>query len=293
MGDGMTGALERLRPVIEKRLDELVPEQDGPARVLRDAMRWALLAPGKRLRPALCMKCAAAVGGKAMDALDAGCAIEMIHCFSLIHDDLPAIDNDDLRRGRQTLHRKFTEATAILAGDALFARAFEVVGASANAAVGLASVRILTEAVGVDGLVGGEYTDVASEGSTPSAELVEFIHTRKTGALFAAACSVGALYGGASAAKAADLRDYGAKLGLAFQIADDILNETAAAETLGKAVGSDQDRGKQTYPAVFGLDRSRRLAQDAVDAAIKSLHRAIGVEPELEALARFAAERNK
>jgi geranylgeranyl diphosphate synthase type II len=238
------------------------------------------------------MLAAEAVGGDAAHALDAACAIEMVHAFSLIHDDLPAIDNDDLRRGQPTCHVKFGEAVAILAGDALFALAFEVLAsAPLNASALLQSVRRLTIAVGSDGLVGGETVDVLSEGKEPTRDAVEFIHSRKTGALIAASCAIGALHGGGSAAQVEALDRFGASIGLAFQIADDVLNETSTAEQLGKASGSDRARSKATYPAVFGLDAAIAAGQVAAD---RSLHELDSLGPNadpLRQLAQFFVER--
>lgn len=285
-------AIDQWRPVIEKRLDELVPEASGPIAPLHAAMRYSLLAPGKRLRPALCLICAGSVGGSPLAALDPACSLEMIHCFSLIHDDLPAIDNDDLRRGRPSLHRAFPEGTAILAGDALFALAFQVTGkADSPAPTIVRAFQILAKSVGSRGLVGGEFCDLDSEGSPPDADRVEFIHARKTGALFAAACEMGALFGGGSEDQAKALKSYGADLGLAFQIADDLLNETGAEGSIGKSVGSDQARGKQTYPSVYGLEKSAQLATEAVQRAISQLEKLGGQTEELAAIARFAADR--
>jgi geranylgeranyl diphosphate synthase type II len=218
------------------------------------------------------MVAASCVGGLEEDGLDAGCAIEMVHAFSLIHDDLPAIDNDDLRRGRPTCHKQFGEAMAILAGDALFALAFEVLS-SGNAPADrlLQASRILSRAVGSDGLVGGEVVDVISEGQDVDHSTLEFIHTRKTGALIAAACEIGGLLGGGSPAQVQALRCYGEHIGLAFQIADDLLNELSTAEQLGKAVGTDRERKKATYPALHGLDEARSQAQKEASLAVKCL----------------------
>lgn len=239
---------------------------------LHEAMRYSCLAPGKRLRPALCMASAKSVGASAQSVIDAACAIEMVHCFSLIHDDLPAIDDDDLRRGLPTCHKRFGDAIAILAGDALFSLAFESLSHCAgDPARVLRSVQILTKATGSDGLVGGEVVDVLSEGKPVDAQTLQFIHSKKTGSLMAASCEIGAILGGASDDQAARLASFGQQVGLAFQIADDILNETSDPERLGKAVGSDREREKATYTALFGLERARALAEETVAQARASL----------------------
>lgn len=275
---------------IEGRLSSLADQWVGSEKALVESMRYSLLAPGKRLRPALCMASAAAAGGDATQALDAGCAIEMVHCFSLIHDDLPSIDNDDLRRGKPTNHIVFGEATAILAGDALFASAFEVMGESP---AGLAGVLELARSVGVFGVVGGEALDVASENSTPSADLLKQIHRQKTGALFAASCAIGGMCVGAAEPAIEALRTYGHALGLAFQIADDMLNETSSTEQLGKAAKSDAMLGKVTYPSLYGLARSAEMANDAVQLAQGALADLPGDTEALKRLAQFAITREK
>lgn len=255
-------------------------------------MRYSLLAPGKRLRPILALASASAIGERPLVALDAGCAIEMVHCFSLIHDDLPAIDNDDLRRGRPTLHKEFDEMTAILAGDALFALAFDVIAAQkATARATVKCIQILSQSVGQDGLVGGEFVDVLLEGKSARSEAVQFIHPRKTGALFAASCAIGATLGGGTKKQIVALKNFGERLGLAFQIADDVLNETSTAEQMGKPVGNDFDAGKQTYPAVFGIEKSIELARATVDLAIYALEKGEIESPQLYRLAEFAISR--
>lgn len=282
-----------LRPIIDEvntRLEQLLPPAVEEPKLLHEAMRYSCLAPGKRLRPALTLICAEATGGSRAAALNAACAIEMIHCFSLIHDDLPAIDNDDLRRGLPTCHVKYGEAVALLAGDALFALAFEVLSkVEASPEVALECMRVLTFAVGTFGVVGGETIDILSEGKPVDAETLELIHRRKTASLIAASCEIGALFGTNKAARP-KLKEFGESIGLAFQIADDVLNETATPEQLGKAAGSDRERQKATYPAVYGVDASRNkaleLAQSAVEN-VKGLHH----EGLLTALAKYSVER--
>jgi len=253
-------------------------------------MRYSCLAPGKRLRPVLCMAAAESIGADPFSVIDAGCAIEMIHCFSLIHDDLPAIDDDDLRRGVPTLHRKYGEAIAILAGDALFALALQTLAFSNHdpAQVTLA-MRSLTVATGR--LVGGEVVDVLSEGKAADASTLEFIHANKTGALIAASCEIGGILSGGSSAQISALRSYGEQIGLGFQIADDVLNETSTAEQLGKAAGSDRERHKATYPALYGIEESRRMAERAATASVEKLREAGITMALLEDLARYSVER--
>lgn len=218
------------------------------------------------------MACAESVGGSAENVVDAACALELVHAFSLIHDDLPAIDNDTLRRGRPTCHVEFGEATAILAGDALFALAFEwIAEIEQEPARVVRAVQLLARASGSDGLVAGEIVDVLMEGQPYDDAALEFIHSRKTGALIAASCEIGALLGGANAGTVEAYRTYGMHLGLAFQIADDILNETGLEADLGKASGTDRDRGKATYPHLHGLEGARAAAAAAAERATAAL----------------------
>ena len=277
---------------VDARLRQLLPSVDTPPSELHSAMRYSCLAPGKRLRPALCLSTTGALGFDPLSTLDAACAVEMVHCFSLIHDDLPAIDNDDLRRGVPTLHVKFGEAMAILAGDALFALAFQTLSCSPHLAERVVQAsKLLTAASGSGGLVGGEVADVLSEGKAADAQTLEFIHSRKTGALIAAACEIGPTLAGAEEKQIDGCRTFGEKIGLAFQIADDILNETSSAEQLGKAAGSDRQREKATFPSLYGVDESQKMAESAVEEAISALL-TVGIEsPGLEALARYAVER--
>lgn len=283
--------LQALALRVDERLDALLPAPDRRPSNLHQAMRYSCLAPGKRLRPGLCLASAAAVGGSEDDALDAACALEMLHCFSLIHDDLPAIDDDHLRRGRPTCHIVYGEAIAVLAGDALFALALEVLASmKAPADVRVEALLRLTRAAGSDGLVGGEVVDVEAEGSEPDAETLHYIHTRKTGALMAAACEIGGLIGGGTSLQVAALGRFGLDLGLAFQIADDLLNELGSEDQLGKAAGSDRARGKATYPALYGVERSREMARSTVDHALKELE-SVQDTGLLRGLAEFSIER--
>lgn len=278
---------------VEERLENLLPSADAAPQLLHQAMRHSALAPGKRLRPLLCLASAEAVGGRAESALDAACALEFVHCFSLIHDDLPAIDDDDLRRGRPTCHKVFGEAVAILAGDALFALAFTAIAESGEPAEAVAEgARLLASASGTPGLVAGEVLDILSEGEAPSLELVERIHDWKTGSLIAASCAMGGAFGGADRSARERLYEAGAFIGRAFQIQDDILNETSTAEELGKAVGSDRERSKQTYPAIIGLDESRRQASALIERAHALLRSLPGDVSLLLDLADFSTARS-
>ena len=305
---------------VDARLNELLPPITEAPSELHEAMRYSALAPGKRLRPALVLLAAQAVEGNEQAALDAGCALEMIHAFSLIHDDLPALDNDDLRRGLPTCHIKFGEAVALLAGDALFALAFEVLASLPLPAQQVVEIlKITAKCVGSEGLVGGETIDILSEGKEVSKETLDQIHLRKTASLIAAACEVGALCSqtalsashhptGVGSRTSSDfqlptsdlqlptdsprtlLQTYGLSIGLAFQIADDVLNETATAEQLGKAVGSDRERGKATYPALYGLDESRTKAL-ALASQASELIQDFPNAPTLRAIAQYSVLR--
>lgn len=277
---------------VDARLRALLPAVEVSPGDLHAAMRYSCLAQGKRLRPGLCMATAEALGKSPEDVVDAACSLEMVHCFSLIHDDLPAIDNDELRRGLPTLHCKYGEGLAILAGDALFALAFEVLSHSPQSpARVLRAIQTLTAATGSQGLVGGEVVDVLSEGKAVDSTTLEFIHRRKTGALIAASCEIGAILSGASESVIHSVREYGEALGLAFQIADDILNETGSEKELGKSSGSDRERRKATYPALFGIEESRRLAELQVSLALDSLRNG-SIESEfLAGIARFSIDR--
>ena len=255
--------LQTVSSQVDKRLGELLPLANERPSELHEAMRYSCLAPGKRLRPALVIASCQAVGGTLENALDAACVVEMIHCFSLIHDDLPAIDNDDLRRGLPTCHVRFGEAVAILAGDALFALAFSVLGSMPASDTQIVQcLKVLANAVGTYGLVGGETIDVLSEGKVIDEETLELIHLRKTASLIAASCEIGAILGSASPKDREGLRQFGQDIGLAFQIADDVLNETGTPEQLGKAAGSDRERQKATYPAIYGVEKSQAKAME-------------------------------
>ena len=287
-------SLSRLKTyaeLVDRRLGEILPLASETPELLHAAMRHSCLAPGKRLRPALVMACAESIGVDPVTVLDAGCSVELVHCFSLIHDDLPALDNDDLRRGVPTCHKVFGEAVAILAGDALFSLAFDTLARGPwNADSRVRSIQSLTRATGTFGLVGGETIDILSEGQDVDVETLKVIHERKTGSLIASSCEIGAILGGASLEQSQALFRYGHLVGLAFQIADDILNETSTPEQLGKAAGSDRERGKATYPAIYGLDESKQMALKIVEDGIALLD-AVPNQEFLADLARYSVER--
>jgi geranylgeranyl diphosphate synthase, type II len=266
--------LQNYRSRSEACLESLLPDVTREPAVLHEAMRYSALAPGKRLRPLLVLAACEAVGGDPETALEAACAVELVHCFSLIHDDLPAIDNDELRRGRPTCHVQFGEGIALLAGDALFALAFSAL-AKLNAPADriLRCVQILADASGSDGLVGGEVVDILTEGKPFDARTLEFIHSRKTGSLIAGSCEMGAVLGGADAATQRGIHRFGELVGLSFQVIDDILNETSTPEQLGKAAGSDRAREKATFPFLVGLEESERMAGELARAAVAELDR--------------------
>ena len=270
-------------------LEACLATWEGAPEGLQEAIRYSLFAGGKRLRPALAMGAAELVCGDSSVAMPAACAIEMIHTYSLIHDDLPCMDDDDLRRGKPTLHRAYDEATAVLAGDALQAMAFDAIAESGN----IAAVREIAQAAGVAGMVGGQFIDVQNEGKDLSLDAVREMHRRKTGALIRAAARSGAMLAGADRGALDRLTAYGEQLGLAFQIADDILDVVGDDEAMGKRTGTDSERDKSTYPSLVGLDEARRLAGEAVESALDALEGFASEAEPLRELARYVIEREK
>jgi geranylgeranyl diphosphate synthase type II len=273
-------AFERYREersaLVESYLDRFLPQEDEPPETLSRAVRYSLFAGGKRLRPLLVLASAEAVGGSVEDALPGAAAFEMIHTYSLIHDDLPSMDDDSLRRGRPTSHIVYGEAAAILAGDALQTHAFDVLaapleGCRAPAAVRLRAIAVLARAAGARGMVGGQVADLESEGRAIDGAGLEFIHRRKTGALIRAATHVGALLGGGTNEEVERLTRFGEEAGLAFQIVDDILDVEGSASTLGKSAGKDARAGKATYPRVHGIVEARRHAEELLSSALARL----------------------
>jgi geranylgeranyl diphosphate synthase type II len=266
--------LEQGRQLADEALERLLPAGTVHPPSIHQAMRHSVFAGGKRLRPILVMEAARMIAGRVPDGVaDLGAALEMIHTYSLIHDDLPALDNDDLRRGRPTCHKAFGEATAILAGDALQTYAYEVL-ANLNCPP-VARVNIIAEtahATGtVDGMIGGQVMDLESEHKHPDAKTLEYIHRSKTGALITACLVTGGLYAGGTQHDIERLRCFGRKAGLAFQIADDILDVTQTSEQLGKTAGKDVKSDKATYPSLYGLDKSAQMAEQLVQEASDAL----------------------
>ncbi len=267
--------LSALRPEVDEALDRLLPDAGSEPAELHEAMRYSVFAGGKRVRPALVVLAGEAWGGSREDLLTGGAVLEMVHTFSLIHDDLPALDDDDLRRGRPTLHRARGEAMAVLAGDALLNRAYEVLGrepASAPSERRLEAVRVVADAVGTAGMIGGQVFDLRHEGDLDgraersrerTVASLERIHRLKTGALIEASTRLGGVYAGAGPEGIEQLGRIGAELGLLFQIGDDILDEVGSSEELGKTPGKDRQAGKLTYPGLFGLEGSRKKALQA------------------------------
>ena len=279
---------------VDQALDLATQFDDGCPQHLREAIRYSLLAPGKRLRPMLVLAAAEACGGPVEAALPAACAVEMVHCYSLIHDDLPAMDDDDLRRGRPTCHKAFDEATAILAGDGLLTLAFEVVARHQRPRECAAGcIAILAEAAGPKGMVGGQMADLEAETRDDATlDELEAIHRRKTGALLSAALSMGATVAGAGDREKAALAEYGRNVGLAFQVVDDLLDATGDEAKMGKRVGKDSGLGKWTYPGLMGIEASRAYARELTASAIESLAVFEGRADRLRALAHQIVERD-
>ena len=270
----------------------LAGRSNAPPRLL-EAIEYSVMAGGKRLRPALVLECARACGRDEANpsALAAAGAIELIHTFSLVHDDLPAMDDDDLRRGRPTNHKVFGEAMAILAGDAMVTLAFELLATQASADVAPALIRELAHAAGPEGMIGGQVLDMAGENQSLSLDDLRRIHRMKTGALLAAACRLGAIAVSAGPPALAGVTTYGQHLGIAFQIVDDVLDVTSTPEQLGKRTNKDAGKGKNTYPALMGLDKSKAAAREHLDAAIGALTEFGPRADRLKALARFVVDR--
>ncbi len=261
-----------IRQAVDQKLDEWLPKASEPPARLHESMRYSVFAGGKRIRPVLTILACRAVGGPDDAAMPAACAIECIHTYSLIHDDLPAMDDDDLRRGRPSNHKAFDEATAILAGDALLTIAFEIAaGKTTDESAARRIALELAQGAGWAGMVGGQMADLLAEGAEPTEHALRFIHERKTGALIRASVRCGAIAGGADAAQLDALTRYASCIGLAFQIADDILDTTATSEQLGKTAGKDKAAKKLTFPAVFGIEKSKAEAQRLVNDAQRKL----------------------
>lgn len=286
--------LSEKRILVDTALDEYLPPADWFPEIIFESMRYSVLNGGKRIRPILALSACDAVGGDTNAAMPTACAIEFIHAFSLIHDDLPPLDNDDLRRGKPTNHKVYGDAIAILAGDALLAFAFQTITDRTRGVpseIELEVVRRLASASGTGGMVVGQVVDMVSEGRQVSPETMEFMHRNKTGALLEASVICGGMIGGGSPEHIEALGVYGRKIGLAFQIADDILDIEGDQVKLGKPVGSDIERHKSTYPSLFGLEQSKQMARQAVGDAVNAL-RCFGSEADpLREIALFIVER--
>ena len=279
---------------VDECLARLLPAESEAPPTIHGAMRYSLFAGGKRVRPILVLAVGESLGGAREALLHLGAAIEMIHTYSLIHDDLPALDNDDLRRGRPTCHKVFGEAMAILAGDALMTRAYQVLAElpEVQDATRLAIIREIAYATGtVEGMIGGQVADLQAEGRPIDAGVLEYIHRSKTGALLTACIRSAALAAGANGQQLAALTGFGNRIGLAFQIVDDILDMTASSEELGKTPGKDQKVKKATYPALYGLQASRRQAQELIAAAVAAIADLGDRAEPLRELARFVYSR--
>jgi len=290
--------LEEKRTAVEASLKGVFDKPEGPASDIIRAMNYSLLAGGKRLRPILCISGAEAVGGEARGVLPVACALELIHTYSLIHDDLPVMDNDDLRRGKPTNHKVFGEALALLAGDGLLTEAFRLmsgpdVSKVADPRLLLEVIGLVATAAGYRGMVGGQVVDVQSEGREVEPSIVEFIHTRKTGALINAAVTSGAILGGGKEDQVQAISRYGWRIGLAFQIADDVLDVEGDSRRLGKPVGGDASKKKITYPSVLGLKRAKEAQREMVEQAVQSLTAFDQKADPLREIARYIIERKK
>ena len=287
---------ERVR-LVDEALSRWLPGEETLPSSLHQAMRYSVFAGGKRLRPVLMIAACESVGGAPDKVLHAACAMEMIHTYSLIHDDLPAMDDDDLRRGQPTNHKVYGEATAILAGDALLTEAFRLVAdPEANKEVppqvAVKVVEIIARHAGSQGMVGGQVVDMESEGKEIDFPTLEYIHTHKTGALILASVKIGGLLGGGNEAQITALTRFGGAAGLAFQVADDILDVVGNQAEMGKDVGSDQARGKATYPAMLGITQARQRARELCDLAVDALSPlGEGAEP-LRRLAHYIVNRS-
>jgi geranylgeranyl diphosphate synthase type II len=291
----LTRYLEQRRALVDAALERCLPPEDAPPPSIHRAMRYSVLAPGKRLRPILVIAGAEAVGGQPEAVLDTACALELIHAYSLIHDDLPAMDDDDYRRGRPTSHKVFGEAIAILAGDALLTLAFGLIAAGAGrTADPVLTARVVgevAEAAGTRGMVGGQVVDIESEGLQVSPETLDYIHLHKTAALIRVALRAGALLGGGRPDAVEAISEAGRSLGLAFQIVDDILDVEGSLAELGKSAGSDERKKKATYPACHGLEASRDRARMLIDETKRRLAPLGPAAAPLLALADFVIAR--
>lgn len=288
--------LKQRAALVERALADSVPASNGPAARLSEAMRYSLLDGGKRLRPILALASSEAVGGTIEDAIAFACAIEMIHTYSMVHDDLPCMDNDDLRHGKPTNHKVYGDALATLVGDALLTDAFGVLAralAARSPAMAAATIAELSEAAGSAGMVAGQVIDLLGEGRTMNLEQLEYLHSKKTGALFLVSVRGGARLGGATPAQLESLTTYGRALGLCFQVVDDLLDVEASTEQMGKRTQKDHAAGKNTYPGIIGIEESRKLARDLERRAIGAIASLSDRAEPLRAIASFVVERRQ
>ncbi len=292
MEDGLSKELAAISALVDKALDRYLPKGAGVPERLAEAMRYSVFAGGKRFRPALVIMVSDALGGRRDNAMPAACAAEMVHTYSLIHDDLPAMDDDDMRRGKPSSHKAFGEAMAILAGDALVTLAFEVVASSPRQADPARLCAELAAGAGAAGMVAGQVADIAAEGSDGDLDAVRYIHMHKTAALIRASARMGAIAAGADDGKVDLAGRYGDELGLLFQITDDILDETAESIDLGKTAGKDAAAGKLTYPKVLALEGAREAAADAARAALSILEQLGGRNTMLRGLVEYVLNRS-
>ncbi len=287
-------ALDNAASKVERTLDSILSPDGAPETVLYDAMRYTTLGGGKRLRPFLVYESAGLFDVPDVQALRAGAALELIHCYSLVHDDLPAMDDDDLRRGKPTVHKKFDEATAVLAGDGLLTLAFEVLAdpeTHTDPAVRISLVNAYARASGVRGMVGGQMIDLQAESRSLNLDEITQLQRLKTGALISVACEAGAILGSADNNAKAALQDYSRDLGLAFQIADDLLDVEGSVEETGKAVNKDAAAGKGTFVSLLGVDGARARARELADQAVSSLSIFGAAADHLRETALFVVER--
>ena len=286
--------LETKKKIVDRALEEYLPKRGGFSSEISESMRYTLFAGGKRIRPVLCMASAEAVGGSADTVLPVACAIEMIHTYSLIHDDLPLMDNDDYRRGKPSNHKVFGGGVAVLAGDALLTEAFCLLSGKApglSPEKSLAIIHEISAAAGFRGMIGGQVADLRAEGKEVNMKMVDYIHTHKTEALITVSIRAGAIAAGAEEEDLNALSEYGRKTGLAFQIADDILDIESCREILGKDTGSDEGSKKATYPSLIGLEESREETRRLVEDALSDINRFNEKAKPLRMIARFIAER--
>jgi len=291
----LQGFVARQTKAVNRALDQFLPAETSAPATIHKAMRYSLFAGGKRMRPALCLAAAGACGGKDRDAMPLACAVECIHTYSLIHDDLPAMDDDDYRRGKPTNHKVFGEGIAVLAGDALLTQAFEI-AAQCQGWPRYPHRRIVLELATASGslqLIAGQVADLEAEGQKSSAAQLKYIHDRKTSALLCCSVRLGGMSANCTAAQLKALTDFGYHVGLAFQVIDDILDVTQTSEALGKTAGKDTRSQKATYPSIVGLEKSRKIATDLTNKAFAALKPFRGRAHALEGLAEFFLKRDR